>query len=288
MIHHPSWSPFATATFRTPRTGSGVLSAVGFSKGELAPTEGITLQWASNNPNLWYFEIEVSPDSQFRTGADATASVWCNLVHGGVTNPPNSWTTPPLEPGKPYYWRVRPRVQGDGTPVGWSPTFCFGSGCQSAPPVTLPPAPAYGVPPSGDLYTVAEVVDGDTLKVWLAGKVEVVGVIGIDAPALGTATTPGGCYGREAATRASELLEGTRVYLATDPAQGTRDAAGRLMAYVWLQDIRNFGETMLRGGYARESGHGKPYSYQPPYQAAQQEAMANGRGLWAANTCGGR
>ena len=37
-----------------------------------------------------------------------------------------------------------------------------------------------------------------------------------------------------------------------------------------------------------ESGHGRPYSYQPPYQAAQQEATAAGRGLWAGNTCAGR
>lgn len=37
----------------------------------------------------------------------------------GLTQPLNSWTTRALTPGVTYYWRVRPRVQGDGTPVAW-------------------------------------------------------------------------------------------------------------------------------------------------------------------------
>ena len=63
----------------------------------------------------------------------ATDAVWHNLIHGGITSPPNSWQTPELEPGAQYYWEVRPRVQGDGTPVDWSKTFEFRT---SPPPAT--------------------------------------------------------------------------------------------------------------------------------------------------------
>ena len=36
---------------------------------------------------------------------------------------PNSYVVPaafPLEAGEIYYWRVRPRIQGDGDPLPWS------------------------------------------------------------------------------------------------------------------------------------------------------------------------
>lgn len=66
----------------------------------------------------------MSPDANF--GAQgAVASVWHNLVHGGVSNPLNSWLTPQLQANTTYYWRVRPRVQGDGTPVAWSSGWSF-------------------------------------------------------------------------------------------------------------------------------------------------------------------
>ena len=73
---------------------------------------------------MFYYEIQVSTDHLFGQQGPVTA-VWHNLIHGGVTNPPNSWRTPDLLPGTPYFWRVRPRVQGDGVPVSWSPVWSF-------------------------------------------------------------------------------------------------------------------------------------------------------------------
>ena len=126
----PSWGPWSDwDTFRTPAPSSAGISAV-------APTDGSTLaaspqllQWANTATDVFYYELQVSPDPTFETDpAKATASVWSNLVHGGVAAPLNSWTTPPLQPGVAYYWRVRPRVQGDGTPVEWSTTWSFRAG----------------------------------------------------------------------------------------------------------------------------------------------------------------
>ena len=41
---------------------------------------------------------------------------------------PNSYVVPeafPLEAGEFYYWRVRPRIQGDGDPLPWSAINVF-------------------------------------------------------------------------------------------------------------------------------------------------------------------
>jgi len=45
---------------------------------------------------------------------------------GGGATPVNSWQTPVLQHEATYYWRLRPRVQGDGTPVAWSQTTASG------------------------------------------------------------------------------------------------------------------------------------------------------------------
>ena len=54
--------------------------------------------------------------------------VYGALVHGGATSPANTYAIPaafPLEAGASYYWRVRPRIQGDGAPVAWPGPWSF-------------------------------------------------------------------------------------------------------------------------------------------------------------------
>lgn len=85
-----------------------------------------TLTWENTNNQIFYYEVQVSKDPNFNTEpATATAAVYWELRHGGVTNPKNAYTIPnnfPLEKGTDYFWRVRPRVQGDGKPMEWTPT----------------------------------------------------------------------------------------------------------------------------------------------------------------------
>ena len=121
-----AWS--AVRSFRTPAPSASSLSAVAPANGGATGPGPVTLRWSDSDKSLFYYEVQVSPDSAFNTDpATAATFVWWNLVHGGVANPPDSWTTPAgqLPAGSSVYWRVRPRVQGDGIPIAWGPTWSF-------------------------------------------------------------------------------------------------------------------------------------------------------------------
>ena len=54
--------------------------------------------------------------------------LYWELLHAGVASPPNTYQVSDrflLEAATSYYWRVRPRIQGDGTPVTWSDVWNF-------------------------------------------------------------------------------------------------------------------------------------------------------------------
>jgi len=134
------WSNWSEQfSFKTPMPSGAAITAVSPSDGSVISTTDAVLQWHDPSFNIFYYEVQVSIDPNFRTGADATAAVWWNLIHGGETNPPDSYHTPAqLQANAIYYWRVRPRVQGDAPLAGvqWSPTFRF-----IAAPILVTPSP---------------------------------------------------------------------------------------------------------------------------------------------------
>ena len=134
-VEDPSWGAWSEATFRTPAASSDTITPV--EPLNAASVSGFTpsLTWANNQKEVFYYELQLSKDPTFNTDpATATAPIYSALLHGGVTTPGNSYKVPanaPLQQGTLYYWRVRPRVQGDGTPVAWSKTFTFNTRAQS-------------------------------------------------------------------------------------------------------------------------------------------------------------
>ncbi|MSQ10253.1 MAG: CAP domain-containing protein [Dehalococcoidia bacterium] len=134
----PLWSPRAERTFRTPMATTSSVRQTSPANGASVPNVRPNLQWSAPN-SLFYFELQLSIDSTFTTdSATATAAIYSALVHGGVAAPPNSYQPPadaPLQPNALYHWRVRPRVQGDGTPLPWISTFTFTT---AAPPPDAP------------------------------------------------------------------------------------------------------------------------------------------------------
>ena len=125
------WTSWDSWTFRTPGASSATISPVSPAQGAVVSSLTPSLTWANSNSESFYYEVQVSKDSSFNTdGATATAMVYWVLLHGGVTSPANTYAIPasfPLEAGTSYFWRVRPRIQGDGEPVAWSDGWSFSS-----------------------------------------------------------------------------------------------------------------------------------------------------------------
>lgn len=160
----------------------------------------------------------------------------------------------------------------------------------SAPPPTAAPRPTtYPALPSGlQQVKVMRVVDGDTIDVQIDGKVEPVRMLGINTPETGLGQRELECFGREASAWTKALLSGQTVLIEFDASQGRRDQYDRLLAFVWLEDGRLINLELISQGYAFEYIPPTPTRYQEVLRAAQREARAAQRGLWAAQTCNGR
>lgn len=123
----PAWGDWSGwRSFRTPLPSSATIEPSSPRDHTTVHAERVMLQWWDSNPSIFYYEVQLSTDPEFKTDPpQAIAPVWWNFVHGGITTPINSWHTPDLQRAVTYFWRVRPRVQGDGTPVPWSQTWRF-------------------------------------------------------------------------------------------------------------------------------------------------------------------
>lgn len=160
---------------------------------------------------------------------------------------------------------------------------------EGAPAVVAPRASAVAQPMTagGEVFDVESVVDGDTIKVSMNGKVETLRLIGIDTPETKDPRKPVQCFGAEASRKATELLAGQKVRLEADASQGERDKYGRLLRYVWRTDGLFFNDWMIRNGYAFEYTYNTPYQYQAIFKEAQRHASDKNLGLWNPSTCDG-
>lgn len=130
-----SWGPWSSSwRFSTPRPSADSITPSEPQLGATATSLNPTLVWADGSTGVFYYKVQLSEDPLFNTDPfSATKAVYWNLVHGGQTQPVDSWVVPPsarLQTGTRYYWRVRPRVQGNGTPVNWGVSFWFLTPCQ--------------------------------------------------------------------------------------------------------------------------------------------------------------
>ena len=118
------WSAWSVSAFKTPPASSSTITPVAPEINGEVTTRTPTLTWANSNTTVFYYEVQVSKDNAF----GPNAFLYSVYVHGGASTPPNSYVVPdafPLEASTTYYWRVRPRIQGDGDPLPWSATYVF-------------------------------------------------------------------------------------------------------------------------------------------------------------------
>jgi micrococcal nuclease len=128
---------------------------------------------------------------------------------------------------------------------------------------------------------VVRVVDGDTIRVALAGRVERVRYIGIDTPESVKPDTAVQCYAHKAAAANARLVARRLVRLVLDVEP--RDRFGRLLAYVYrLPDGLFVNAGLVRGGYARTLVVPPNVRFAERFRALTAQARRAGRGLWSA------
>jgi micrococcal nuclease len=124
---------------------------------------------------------------------------------------------------------------------------------------------------------VVKVVDGDTIHVRIAARLEKVRYIGVNTPEVHhprLAEQPGG---REAWDVNRRMVADRPVRLELDVQE--RDRYGRLLAYVWVGPTMINAELVGRG-YAQVMTVPPNVRYQQLFLRLQRDARESGRGLW--------
>ena len=124
---------------------------------------------------------------------------------------------------------------------------------------------------------VVRVVDGDTIHVRIAERIERVRYIGVNAPELHHPRRGAEPGGREAADVNHGIVSGKHVRLEFDVRE--RDRYGRLLAYVWVGDVMVNAE-LIRRGYVQVMTVPPNVRYQSLFVKLERAARESGRGLW--------
>ncbi|MFL6178806.1 MAG: thermonuclease family protein [Actinomycetes bacterium] len=159
------------------------------------------------------------------------------------------------------------------------------------PSLATPSTAQHRLRPDGPVsrgWQVSRVVDGDTVEVSKGGRELTVRLIGIDTPETVHPTEPIECYGPEASSFASRVLNDRRVLLEFDPSQGRLDYYGRTLAYLWLdgQRLILFNKQAVRRGFALEYTYNSAYQWQSQLQRAEKRAQRQKLGVWQCPTPG--
>jgi micrococcal nuclease len=144
----------------------------------------------------------------------------------------------------------------------------------------LPTSAAFADPLEG---LVVRVVDGDTIHVRVADRVEKVRYIGVNTPEIHHPQKGEEPGGRAALEVNRTLVNGRRVRLETDVQ--ARDRYGRLLAYVWVGEVMVNAE-LVRRGYAQVMTIPPNVRHQALFLKLQRDARAAERGLWRSGAPG--
>ena len=172
------------------------------------------------------------------------------------------------------------------TPQGVSQTITQDPPIKLEPPVTEKEAPSeksITPEPSTKEDIPVKIVDGDTIDVLYEGETERLRIQGMDTPETKDPRYPVQCFGQKATDRAKELLENQNIILETD---GSRGKYQRLLAYIRFTDGTDYGEKMIRDGYAWHYSK-YPHDRMEAYAEAERFARDNNNGLWSSSTCNG-
>lgn len=170
------------------------------------------------------------------------------------------------------------RSEAEARAAGYTPSQSRGCG----PSTASPTGPALAQPPSSfpavvdaeAACTVSNVVDGDTLDCADGRRIR---LLLVDAPEMDQ-----GPFGEVAKT----FLEGltpTGSVLRVETDVELQDGYNRLLAYLRTAEGELVNEQLVRMGVAIVSVYPPNVRYVEPFRAAEEEARAQRRGLWAVN-----
>ncbi|MBI5356803.1 thermonuclease family protein [Candidatus Collierbacteria bacterium] len=145
-------------------------------------------------------------------------------------------------------------------------------------------SPVSPIPPSDSIDNqprVSRVIDGDTIELENGEKVR---YIGIDTPETLDPRKPVQCFGKNAAAKNKELVEGKPVWLVKDISD--KDKYGRLLRYVYLGDPAQESSVfvnleLVKLGFAHSSSYPPDIKYQNLFIEAEREARQAELGLWS-------
>jgi len=134
------------------------------------------------------------------------------------------------------------------------------------------------MPPDIEPGVVTRVIDGDTVEVLISGETHIVRYIGIDTPETKHPRTGVECFGPEATVFNEKLVEGVNIFLEEDITD--RDRYGRLLRYLWIENVGLVNLLLVQQGYARVSTYPPDVKYEEKLISAERLARDNGYGLW--------
>ena len=130
---------------------------------------------------------------------------------------------------------------------------------------------------SFETVKVVRVIDGDTIEIESGRKVR---YIGINTPETHDPRKPVECFGKQAAAKNKELVEGKEVKLEKDVSE--TDRYSRLLRFVYIDGIF-VNDYLVRQGYAQIDTVSPDVAYAEQFKTAEKEAREYNRGLW--NSC---
>ena len=130
--------------------------------------------------------------------------------------------------------------------------------------------------PARQRYRVVKVPDGDTVYLKNGDRVR---LLGINAPEVAHRNKPGEPGGEEAGEALRERILGQRVRLERDVEQ--KDSYGRTLAHLYDDAGNNINLWLVEEGLAFVFLHPPNLKHADAYLAAEAEARAARRGLWA-------
>ncbi len=129
-------------------------------------------------------------------------------------------------------------------------------------------------------YLVEQVIDGDTIRVNMANKSELIRLVGIDTPETNHPNKQVQCFGKAATDFLAARIDGQKVRLIADTSSTNKDRYDRLLRYVYLKDGTDVNAEIVKQGYGF-AFTAFPLSRLDEFRGYESLAKAEGRGLWS-------